>query len=510
MFASPMKQGRRIASAMRSTIPLGLAVLALAGCVNLSPERAQPEVTARLPESFPNSEAAGGYRPQAWWVAFGDPVLDALVQDALADNLDIAEAAARVAQAAAQARIARSGLLPSINASGDASYSNSPLSGSAFGGFAGGGGGATIDRIENDSYSLGLGASYELDLFGRARNDFAAARADALAAEYDYRTVQLAAAAETIATDFEIEDGRRQIELTLETIDLLAERTTQTEERFRRGLTPSFELYQVQQDQRNTQASLPQREAALDDAQGRLAVLVRAYPQAMETRLARPLTPRLVFDEVPAGLPVDLLAQRPDIAAAWARLEAARARVGARKAERFPSLSLTAAPGTQGGDIAGAFDVANNWAVNLAAGLTAPIFDGGRIAANIEAARAAYDQAAANYARTVLTAFREANSAIEDYEENRQRYQLILAQRDEARFSADLQARRFEAGVGEYVSYLDALRALYQVESALSSAARAVALSRLGVHRALGGDWSAGVESNPVGLVPAPQEGSEP
>ena len=496
---------------MRCAIPLVLAGLALAGCAHLAPERAQPELTAQLPADFPNSENAGAYRPDAWWTAYDDPVLDALVRDALADNLDIAEASARVAQAAAQARVARSALFPRVNGSGDASYSNTPLSGNAFGALAGAQGGGQggqqgPTRIENDSYSLGLGASYELDLFGRVRNDYAAARADAIAAEYDFRTVQLAAAAETIATYFEIVDRRRQIELTLETIDLLAERVTQTEERFRRGLTQSFELYQVQQDQRNTQASLPQAEAALDDAHGRLGVLVRQYPDAMETRLARPLTPRLVFDEVPAGLPAALLGQRPDVGAAWARLEAARLRVGARQAERYPSINLTASPGTQGGDIAGAFDVANNWAVNLAAGLTAPIFQGGRISANIEAARANYDVQAANYARTVLTAFREANSAIEDYEENRQRYALILAQLEEAQFSAELQARRFEAGVGDYVSYLDALRAVYQVEAALSSAARAVAVSRLGIHRSLGGDWTAGIEPDAVDMVPAPQE----
>jgi len=494
---------------MRRAILFGTFALALSGCASMAPERAQPEIAAQLPNTFPNSENMGEYRPDAWWTAFDDPVLNALVEDALADNLDIAEAAARVAQAAAQARVARSALFPGINASGDASYSNTPLSGSAFGGLAGAGGGGPT-RIENDSYSLGLGASYEVDLFGRARSDFAAARADAIAAEYDYRSVQLAAAAETIATYFEIVDGRRQIELTLETLDLLAERTVRTQERFRRGLTPSFELYQVQQDERNTQASLPQAEAALDDAQGRLALLVREYPQTMEERLDRKLLPRLVFDEVPAGLPADLLGQRPDVAAAWARLEAARLRVGARRAERFPAITLTAAPGTQGGEIGSVLDVANNWAINLAAGLTAPIFQGGRISANIEAARATYDQQVANYARTVLTAYREANSAIEEYEENRQRYALILAQREDAQFSAELQARRFEAGVGDYVSYLDALRAVYQVEAALSSAGRAVALSRLDVHRALGGDWAAGVEPNPVGLIPAPQEGQEP
>ena len=498
------------ACGMRRVFIPGLLGLVLAGCASMAPEPAQPEIATQLPETFANAEAGGAYRPEAWWTAFEDPVLNALVADALADNLDIAEASARVAQAAAQARVARSALFPGVNASADASYSNTPLSGNAFGSLAGAGGQQGPTRIENDSYSLGLGASYEIDLFGRTRNDYAAARADAVAAEYDFRSVQLAAAAETIATYFEIVDGRRQIELTLETIDLLAERSTRTQERFQRGLSQSFELYQVLQDQRNTQASLPQAEAALDDAQGRLALLVREYPQAIQVRLDRRLVPRLVFEDVPPGLPAELLAQRPDIGAAWARLEAARLRVGARRAERFPSITLSAQPGTQGGTIGQSLDVANNWAINLAAGLTAPIFQGGRISANIEAARAVYAQQAADYARTVMDAYREANSAIEDYEETRQRYALILAQRDEARFSADLQARRFEAGVGDYVSYLDALRALYQVEAALSSAGRAVALSRLGVHRALGGNWATGVAPDPVKLVPAPQERQDP
>ena len=169
---------------MRRAILFWTFALALSGCASLAPERAQPEIAAQLPGDYPNSETPGEYRPDAWWTAFDDPVLNALVEDALADNLDIAEASARVAQAAAQARVARSALFPGINASGDASYSNTPLSGSAFGnipGAGGGGGGGQQGptRIENDSYSLGLGASYEVDLFGRARSDFAAARSDA-------------------------------------------------------------------------------------------------------------------------------------------------------------------------------------------------------------------------------------------------------------------------------------------------------------------------------------------
>lgn len=466
--------------------PAILGAFALAGCVSLAPEVEVPETVSAMPADYGKADVAGEYRPARWWAAFEDPTLDALVDEALRDNLDIAEAAARVEQAAAQARIARSALFPSLDATLGSNYSDSSLSGSAFGGLAGG---AAPARFEIENYSATLGAAYEIDLFGRARNDLLAARADAGAAEFDYRAVQLAAAAQAIGTYFEIVDIRRQIELTLLTTDVLADRVARTEDRYRSGLAESFELYQVRQDLRTTQASLPVRESALAAAQGRLGVLLGDYPEQLDAKLAGVLNPRLAFDPVPAGLPADLLAQRPDVAAAWQRFEAARLRIGARRAERFPSIRLSGSIGGQGGDPGAALDFGGNWALSLASSITAPIFDAGRISARIRAARAGYDASAAAYARAVLNAYREANVAIEDYEEQRQRYGLILAQLSDAEATLDLQARRYRAGVGSYVAYLDGLRATYQLRSGLSAAARDVALARLGVHRALGGDW---------------------
>jgi NodT family efflux transporter outer membrane factor (OMF) lipoprotein len=474
-----------------------LAVLATsaAGCT-MAPDARVPQVAAQLPGTYPQESLTGDYRPEAWWRSFEDATLNALVDEALAENLDIAEAAARVERARAQARASRAALLPSLNATGGASYQDNPVSGGFLSSIPGG-----PDRIQTESYTLGLGASYELDLFGKNRSNLLAARADAAAAAYDFRAVQLAAAAEAISTYFEIVDARRQIELTVLTASLLAERTERTEERFQRGLVQSFELYQVRQDLRNSQASLPLRESALDAAEGRLAVLLRDYPETLKERIAGPLTPRLVFDSVPAGMPSDLLAQRPDVAAAWQRLDSARLAIGARKAERFPSLSLSGSLGTQGGAPDDVFDPGNNWALSLAANVVAPIFDAGRISANIAAARATYDERAAAYARAVLNAYREVQVAANDYEEKRQRYRLILAQLDEAEASLDLQARRFRAGVGDYLAWLDARRAVYQVEGNLSAAARDVALSRLGVHRALGGDWTTSDDFAPVAMT---------
>lgn len=464
---------------------MSAASLCLAGCISLAPDSEVPETVSAMPEQFEQETATGEYAPEAWWTAFEDPVLDSLVDRALANNLDIAEAAGRLEQARAQARIARSGLFPSVSASGDASSTSTPVDGLAFGDIAGG----TINRIENENYTLSLGASYELDLFGRLRNDNKAARQDALASAYDFRTVQLSATAETISAYFDVVDTTRQIELQRLTGNVLEERAARSEERFERGLIESFELYQLRQDLQSAQASLPQLESALVAAKNRLALLLGLYPLQLDELLGEKLQPRLVFESVPTGLPIDLLDQRPDVAAAWARLDAARYRIGARRAERFPQLTLNGSLGTQGGDPSAVFNFADNWASSLAASILAPIIDGGRISANIRSARAVYDQNAAAYARTVLTAFGEVESAVADYDKQRRRYELISSQLVSARSSLDLQRRRFEAGVGDYTAYLDALRTVYLVEGNLSSAARDTALARLGVHRALGGDW---------------------
>jgi len=172
-----------------------LAIVCLSGCISLAPAVEQPGLVADVPTTFGDPAVVGEYRPEAWWIAFNDPELNALVSDALAQNLDIAEAVARVEQARAQARIVRSALVPAINATISATDASTPIAGSAFGGL----GGAGIDRIETETYAPSIGAAYELDLFGRVRNDFAASRKDAIASEFALQSVQLAAAAETIS-----------------------------------------------------------------------------------------------------------------------------------------------------------------------------------------------------------------------------------------------------------------------------------------------------------------------
>lgn len=451
----------------------------------MAPQSTVPEIAAEIPSAFNKNGPEGVYQPAGWWLAFQDPVLNRLLEEALDQNLDLAEARARLRAAEAQARLSKSGLFPQVNANLGSNYSDSPLSGTAFGGF----GGTGAQRLQTETYTSGLGFSYELDIWGKLRNEARAGRADAFAAAADLQAARLAVLAETITSYFDIVDARHQIALTAKTIDVLGDRVEQTENRYQRGLVTSFELYRVRQDFRNIQASLPQRESQLAATEGQLAVLVGRYSSNMEALLKADMAPQLIFADIPSGLPIDLLAQRPDVYAAGQRLEAARFNLGARKADRFPSLGLSASTGTQASDVSGAFDVFDNWVLSLGASLTAPIFQGGRIRANIAIADAQYAQQTAIYARTVLIAYQEVGVAMERYEEERQRYRFLFSQLGEAEAAAELQSRRFSTGVGSYVDYLDALRARYQVQSALSSAGRDVALSRLAIHRALGGSW---------------------
>ena len=480
----------------RLIVPLLASFMLLAGCVSMALRQAEPQIVSDIPANYGLAGEPDDYQPADWWKQFQDPVLDSLLEKALADNLDLKEASARLRAAEAQARVSKSGLFPQVNLSGSANYSDSPAGGTAFGGFAGG----QITRFQTETYSPSLGFSYELDFWGRVRNQARAGRADALAASADLKASRLAVMANTITSYFDLVDTRAQIGVQVKTIDLLNDRTNQTESRYQRGLVSSFELYQIRQDFRNTQASLPQTEARLAAIEGQLAVLVGSYAGQIDEMLDKPLQPRLVFEPVPANLPASLLVQRPDVVAAWQRLESARFNVGVRKAEQFPSLSLSAGLGTQSPNVSGIFDVMDNWILNLGASLTAPIFQGGRIRANIEVANAQYAQAAAAYAQSVLTAFQEVRTAIRQYEEQRQRYRFLFLQGQEADSTANLQSRRFASGVGQYSDYLDALRQKYQIESALSSAGKDVALARLAVHRALGGNWDQDEQVQPVAM----------
>jgi NodT family efflux transporter outer membrane factor (OMF) lipoprotein len=488
---------------MRYKAPLltVLVGLTLSGC-SLAPDPEPVQPVEVIPEAFSEAEEAGSYQPIQWWRAFGDATLDRLVDTVLVANLDLAEAVARVGEAQAQVGIAKADLFPSITGSGNVSRQDNPvnagfgaiigaiLGGGLPGASAGGGEpGESPSRSVIRGYDLSVGFAYELDFWGRARNDRGAALADLRASAADFQAAQLGVLAEAITAYFDLVDLRNRIAVTEEIVGVLEEREVLSLIRYRRGLIGSFELYTVRQDLQSAQASVPQLRSQLGESRRRLALVSGRHLSDLEALLGPDSDPLVVADPIPPGLPADLLWQRPDVRAAGERLEAARLRVGARKAERLPGISLTGTLGLQSSSADGLFDI-SQWFSNLAAGLTAPLFLGGRLNANLSAAEARYAQQVAVYGRSVLTAVGEVESALLRYREERGRFQLLSAQLDQADASVSLQAERYRSGVAEYTDFLDALRIRLNVQSTLAASSRDVALARLAVHRALGGGWS--------------------
>ncbi len=460
---------------------------------------ALPELTdapvTELPGSFAATPASGNHAPLEWWRAFNDPVLDDVVESVLESNFDMGESVARVQQARIRARLAEAAFLPVVRAGAGVDSFDVPINAGigaqlgelglddAFGGFT------LPDRIGLTTYSLYADFAYELDFWGRVRHASLAAGADLLASESDAHAARIGVLTETITAYFDIVNFRRQIAIADEMVSTLEEREHLAETRYDRGLTDSLDLYRVRQDLRETQAGLPQLDAGQAAAEARLAVLLGGYREDVAELLPDSLSPEQVADPVPAGVPADLLLQRPDVRAAGFRLEAAAHDIEARHAELMPSLSLSGAVGLQTTGIGGLFNV-QQWFSNLVSNLLAPVFDGDRLADNVALAHARFNELAAAYGRTVVTAVNEVESALAGLSSEGRRHDFLSARREEAQETLDLRAERYQSGVGGYADFLDALRTLLDVESALSASERSLALTRLGVHRALGGAWT--------------------
>lgn len=486
------------------------APLLLLSACSLAPGPSLPEPVAEMPDDFSARLQPGAYEPLEWWTTFRDPVLDAVVDSVLASNFDLAAGVARVRQARARARIARADLFPSVGASGTVSDTDTPTDagiGAQIQALGLGGPGDSIagfafpDRIDLTTYSVSADLAYELDFWGRARNDARAAGSEYLASESDFHAARIGILAETIATYFDIVSLRRQTELAREAVGVLLERESLASTSYDRGLIDSWTLSQVRQDLRNTQAGLPQLETQLTSAEARLAVLLGGYREDVEAILPDSLAPQLAADPVPAGVPADLLFQRPDVRAAGQRLDAARYSIGARRAQLLPSLSLSGSIGLASADAGDLFN-AQQWFTNLITNLTAPIFQAGRLRNNLALAEGRFDEAAAAYGRTVVTAVNEVETTLTGFENETRRHAFLASRRDEALATTDLQSQRYESGVAGYTDYLDALRTLLNVEAALAGATRDLALARLAVHRALGGAWASPEAAPEPRMVP--------
>jgi NodT family efflux transporter outer membrane factor (OMF) lipoprotein len=410
--------------------------------------------------------------PSPWWYALKSDELNRLLIRAFAGNLTLQQAWARMEQARALAVQAGADLYPDLNVTGGTTHSRQHREN------------GTSDTYTTRLYAIGLSSQYEIDLWGRLRAEENAATLTAEAAREDWNTTAIALAANVATAWVQILSQQNQKRLLAKQLETNLTYLELVDLRYRKGIVTGLDVFQQQQIVEGVQSQIPLVEAREQLLHNQLAVLLG---QAPGRRLDIRTTDLPVPTQVPAaGLPADLLSNRPDVRAAGRRLEATDWQLAAARANRLPAVSLTATAGYGPADIDLMLD---NWIMSLASNLTAPLLDGGRRAAEVDRARAATDENLAAYRETVLTAVREVEDALmaEYYQ---RRHIAALDRQLEAARNALVEARElYRKGVDDYLPVLTQLLAVQNLERDLITQNTQLFVDRIDLYTALGGDW---------------------
>ncbi len=450
---------------------LALAAL-LAGCA------VPPAPKAALPDAeLPTATVAVPAPAPDWWKRFGDAHIDALVDEALANNRDLTRAMARIDEARALLRGADAQRSPVVSANLSAARARASENGT----IPGGGTGNLFDAT--------LGVRYELDLWGRVARSSQAAREDLLATEYARDVLRTALAAQVVQSYAALQSLDAQVRTYERVMTAQREGLRLQGLRLRAGELAELDYRQLEAELLASELQLPKLERARGEAERALALLLGRSPRAMlEQAVTRADTATAGAVAVPEGLPSDLLLRRPDVQASEARLRAAGARVEAARAAYFPSIALSASLGQESTTLSKLFDGPSLiW--NAAASLTQPIWNGGQLDASFQAAQARRQQVELDYRDSVAVAFKEARDALVAHGEaqaslasTRQRAQAVAR-------AAALTKLRAEGGESSRLQLLDAERLALLAELQTHDAQRAVVAAQAELYRALGGGW---------------------
>lgn len=461
-----------------------LALIAAAGCVSAPPPSPR-DPGVDVPDTWTalEGDASGRADPVVadWVRLFEDPVLPRLVDEALEHNRDLRAAAARVRRAAAAARVTGADRLPQVGAGLRGSRQRSNFFGLDVPGAEDG-----VLPVLTTTYGVSLDVAWEADLWGRLRARERAALADQRAALATYRGARLSVAAQTAKAWFAAAAAAEQRDLAARTLESYRETLAGVERRYRRGLVDPLDVRLTRTEVSNAEALLATRERQLSAAARQLEILLGRYPAAaVEAPRRLPDLP----DPVPAGLPAELVGRRPDVVAARLSLAAADSRVVEARRALYPSLSLTASGGTSAPAFRDLLD--GDFSVwSLVANLTQPIFQGGRLRANVDVRRAESDEALAAYAGTLLAAYGEVENALAAEQRLAERERALRAAEEEAAAAERLAREEYRSGLTGVLSLLESQRRALASRSDLISVRRERLLNRIDLHLALGGGFA--------------------
>ncbi len=453
---------------MRRVALLSLAAaLSLAGCALPRAPQAPAAGTVTVPGRWSTTPAAADPTPlEAWWAAFGDPDLAPLIEQALAGSTDIAAARARLRQARAQRGVSASGLRPSLGGSASTSVQ------------------AAEARNTTRSAGLGLDASWEPDFWGATQAGVDSAQAGLEASAATLGATRLAVAAEVALQVLQWRGTQARLALARDNLASQQQSLRIAQWRHEAGLVNRLDVEQARAAVAQTQAQLPALETAAAQSLHALDLLTGQAPGRTRLRAA-------ALPEPPAALslalPAEVLRQRPDVAAAEARLRATAQQVRQAEADRLPSLRLGGSIGLSALSLAALGSGAG--VVSLAASVSLPIFDNGLGAARVEAQRGAFDEAQAGYRATVLGALQDVEDTLVALAGSTRQIDHLALALEAARAAATLAEQRYASGLIDFNTVLQAQRTRLSAEDALAAARTTRLTLHVRLYKALGGGW---------------------
>jgi NodT family efflux transporter outer membrane factor (OMF) lipoprotein len=469
--------------------------LLVAGCISVGPDYQRPEVT--VPQAWRQGDDPAMVPDRGvacrWWTVFGDPLLERLIAEAAQNNLDVRQAVARVREARARLGVARGEHWPQVDTQGSVVRQRTSENGLSGVG------------VTETLYDVGLDASWEIDLFGRIRRSVEAARADFQASEEDRGDVLVSLYAEMARTYFNIRTYQARLVAAEGNIASQQKVLKLTRARFENGLATGLDMAQAEQVLAASQAELPPLRIGLVQAINTMGVLLGRPPGALFEELSRPGAIPVPPSSIAVGVPADLLRQRPDIRRAERQLAAQTARIGVAKADLYPRLSLSGSFGFEAIDVGDLFRSGSK-TYGFGPTLRWLLFDGARVRGQIRVQDALTEQALYSYEQSVLNALNEAENALTEYLEQRNRLAALERSVSAAQRSVRLATRLYKDGLVDFQSVLDAQRELFNNENQLAAARGNTVINLVQLYKALGGGWNPDTQAAADALSGTPKE----
>ena len=415
-----------------------------------------------------------------WWQRFDDLLLSELVEAALQASPDLRSAQARLREARARRDIAGSARYPGVTAGGSASTSRSSEE--------------TGSGDTRDFFSVGFDAGWELDVFGGVRRGVEAAEADLESAEASLNGTRISLAAEAALGYIDVRTQQLLLDIARANLESQSETLQLTEWRAQAGLVSSQDVEQARSSREQTRAQIPALQISLAEAENSLDILLGRVPGSLHPRLAAAGGLPAVPEQIAVGIPADTLRQRPDVRAAERSLAAETARVGVAEAARYPAFKLSGSIGLEALSF-GALGNSGAGTAAMLAGFTAPIFDAGRLRAQVDIQDAVRERALVAYEQTVLTALQEVQNALIAIARNRERGAALAIAVDSARNAAQLARQRYGAGLIDFQSVLASERSVLVLEESLAINQANSVRTLIRLYKALGGGWSPQAEA---------------